>query len=481
MSLRRAGVSLLALLLALAMAIPAAAAPVVRERPTGADLPSVLRTNRLIVGYRAGFRPAAMARSLGATDRRPLSPLADRTVVLAFPDRAAASAALRLLRADPRVRFAEPDERIQVDRLRADGPRIASATVADDPFLPALWGMHGSRTNPAEPFGSGAVSVWAQGWTGSDQVYVGILDEGVMWEHHDLTGNAFLNPFETVNGLDDDGNGYIDDIRGWDFYGDDNDVFDPGPGVPIPQDAHGTHVAGTIGGVGDNQKGVVGINWNVTFIPAKFIGPYGGTTADAVAALDYITDMKVRHGLKIVATNNSWSGGGGSQALFEAINRAGDAGILFVAAAGNGAGDGVGDDNDTTPTYPGSYSCTTRADNGADRGWDCVLAVAAIDAEGAKAPWSNYGAQRVDLAAPGREILSTVPTDSGTASYDFYEGTSMATPHVTGAIALCASIGPSLSPAELRSRLLSTTAATASMAGRTVTGGRLDMLAYAYA
>src|SRR6185436_3033993 len=198
----------------------------------------------------------------------------------------------------------------------------------------SLWGMYGASTTPANQYGSGAAAAWANGHVGSNIVYVGIIDDGVA-PHPDLGANVWTNPGEIAgNGIDDDGNGYKDDVRGWDFDGNNNSTFDGA------QDDHGTHVAGTIGAVGGNASGVAGMNWTVTMIPAKFLGRRGGTTANAVKALDYLIDLKSRYGINLVATNNSWGGGGFSQALLDAINRGGDAGILFIAAAGNGGSDG---------------------------------------------------------------------------------------------------------------------------------------------
>lgn len=316
--------------------------------------------------------------------------------------------------------------------------------------------MYGDATTPANQFGSQAGEAWAAAKTGSSTVYVGVIDEGVQWSHEDLAPNIWVNPYDPVNGIDDDGNGYVDDIRGWDFDGNNNTTYDG------TKDDHGTHVAGTIGAVGGNGKGVAGVVWNVKIITAKFLGRRGGTTANAIKAVDYITDLKTRHGLNIVATNNSWGGGGFSQALQDAIERANQAGILFIAAAGNGGADGVGDNNDTTPSYPASYPN------------DNIIAVAAITSTGAKASYSNYGATSVDLGAPGSGIYSTLPNKTNNG-YGSYSGTSMATPHVTGAAALYAATNPGASAATIKAAILNSAVPTPSLAGKCVTGGRLNV------
>ncbi|MBO0721855.1 MAG: S8 family serine peptidase, partial [Blastocatellia bacterium] len=215
--------------------------------------------------------------------------------------------------------------------------------TSNDTYYPQLYGMQGPATSPANQFGSNAAAAWAAGIVGDANVYVGVIDEGIQFNHQDLNGQVWTNPYDPVDGVDNDGNGLVDDIHGWDFDGNDNSIYDGGKRGNL--DDHGTHVSGTIGGIGGNGIGVAGVNWKVTLISAKFLGRNGGTTANAVKAVDYITDLKVRHGLNIVATNNSWGGGGFSQALQDAIERANQAGILFVAAAGNGGSDGVGDNN----------------------------------------------------------------------------------------------------------------------------------------
>lgn len=319
----------------------------------------------------------------------------------------------------------------------------------------SLWGMYGSATTPANQYGSGAVAAWAAGHTGSSAVYIGIIDEGYMYTHDDLAANAGTTGDIAGNGIDDNGNGLIDDTYGWDFANNDASVFDDA------NDDHGTHVAGTIGGIGGNGKGVAGVCWNVKLLSAKFLGRRGGTTANAIKAVDYFTNLKVSRGLNIVATNNSWGGGGYSQALADAIGRANTAGILFIAAAGNET-----NNNDANANYPSNYDFPN------------VIAVASITNTGGLSSFSNYGATQVDLGAPGSGIWSTVPVSSKgkiTASYASYSGTSMATPHVSGAAALYAASNPGASATQIKNAILSSVIPTASLNGKCITGGRLNV------
>jgi subtilisin family serine protease len=351
--------------------------------------------------------------------------------------------AVRTLHADDAVDFAEPNWIYH------------STKVSDDTYYTngQLWGMYGD-TSPLSQnqYGSQAGEAWDAGHFSCKGVMVGVIDEGVQYTHPDLKANHWTNPNEIDgNGVDDDGNGYVDDTNGWDFDGNNKSVYD---GV---QDDHGTHVSGTIGGKGGNGAGVAGICWKVKMLHTKFLGAGGGTTANAIKAVDYITDLKQRQNLNLVATNNSWGGGGFSQGLKDAIDRAGAADILFIAAAGNN-----GTNIDNSPFYPASYTSAS------------LIAVASLNNNGTMSSFSNYGAVTVDLGAPGAGIMSTVPTNS----YASYSGTSMATPHVTGAVALYAKNHPGLTAAQLKAAILSTTTATTSMAGKTVTGGRLNVSTY---
>ncbi len=362
--------------------------------------------------------------------------------------------AVRALRNHPAVEFAEPNW------------VYTHQAVSNDPYFTGgqLWGMYGDLSSPANPYGSQAAEAWAAGYTGSSSVVVGVIDEGMQVGHADLKENIWVNPSETVDGFDDDGNTYVDDINGWDFYNNDNSVYDG------TADDHGTHVTGTIAALGGNGIGVAGVNWSAKLISGKFLGPTGGTTDAAIKAVDYFTALKKR-GINIVALNNSWGGGAYSQFLHDAIIRAAKANILFIAAAGNGDRRGRAINLDATPYYPACYDTSqgTATENAAS--YDSVIAVTAIDNIGNKASWANYGATKVDLGAPGVNIYSTLPDNT----YGAYDGTSMATPHVTGAVALYASTHPAASALEIKAAILAATTPTASLAGKTVTGGRLDL------
>jgi len=250
------------------------------------------------------------------------------------------------------------------------------------------------------------------------------------------------NPGEIAgNGIDDDANGYIDDTFGYDFYQRDNNPSNT---------THGTHTAGTVGAVGNNGVGVAGVAWSCKLMALRFIGPNGGLTSDAVLSVQYMNQKRVK------VSNNSWGGGGFSQALYDAINASKSNGHVFVASAGNS-----GANSDTSPAYPGAYNL------------DNIINVAATDNNDGRASFSNYGATTVDIGAPGVNILSTY----GTNGYSYLNGTSMAGPHVAGAAALIYAANPTYTYTQVKNRIMSTARPVASLSGRCVTGGVLDVAA----
>ena len=371
-----------------------------------------------------------------------------------IPPGLAIADAVGRLQNHPAVLFAEPN---WVVRHQA---------ASNDPYYTngSLWGMYGNQTSPANQYGSQAGEAWASGYTGSNNVYIGVIDEGIDHRHNDLSANIWNNPNEIAgNGVDDDGNGYIDDVQGWDFFHDDNSIYDGGDADGCA-DTHGTHVAGTIGGIGGNGTGVAGVNWSVTLISGKFLGPSGGYTSDAIQAVDYFTALRNR-GLNIVATNNSWGGGGYSQALHDAVIRGAKAGILFIAAAGNDK-----KNNDKNANYPSNYDTTVGTSTEAAASYDAVIAVMGLASGGGLYFWTNFGARTVDLGAPGAGINSTLPNNS----YGSMSGTSMATPHVSGAVALYQS-AHAATAAQTRSAILSTVTYTSSLNGKCATNGRLNI------
>jgi subtilisin family serine protease len=355
------------------------------------------------------------------------------------------------------------DPRIIASELRSNGdieyaePNWIYRTqaVANEPFYRngQIWGVLGAGTPlRSNEFGSGAAALWNKDRIGSNDVIVGIIDEGVMVRHADLAANIWTNTQDPIDGKDNDGNGFVDDNQGWDFANNDRTVYDG------TFDDHGTHVAGTIGAVGGNGVGVAGMNWRIKMIPLKFLGPNGGSSSNAIRAIDYLTNLKTRRGLNIVASNNSWGGGGYSQALADAIERANRAGILFIAAAGNSNAN-----NDSTSSFPANYPNTN------------VISVGAIGSNGARASFSNFGKVQVDLFAPGDRILSTFPGSGDTSAYAFMSGTSMATPHVTGAVALYRSMYPSATPQQIRTALFNQVRKSTALQNLCVTGGRLNV------
>lgn len=407
--------------------------------------------------------------------------------------------AIALLSHLPGVKFAEPDY-LQTTNFVANDTSVANGTT---------WGLLGDTGTPANAYGSQATEAWAAGHVGSTKVAVGVIDTGVDYTHIDLYQNIWLNQNEIPvafrgalvdtdsdgritfrdlnqaanssfvsdkntngridagdllndtrweNGLDEDANGYRDDLIGWDFQNGDND--------PMDDAGHGTHVAGTIAATGGNGIGVAGVTWNTQLVVLKFMNASGGYTSHSIQSLDYFTNAsKADAALEFAATNNSWGGGSYSAALVDSVTRGAKADILFVGSAGNGGSDQVGDNNDATAYWPASISTTATA------GYEAVIAVAAIESNGGLAYYSNYGLTSVDIAAPGSSIYST--TLGG--GYGYKSGTSMAAPHVAGAIALYRAAHPGATAAEVRAALLDSAIDMTSLASKVASGGRLDV------
>jgi subtilisin family serine protease len=345
-------------------------------------------------------------------------------------------AAIEALKQHPDVLYAEPNYLLYLDATPND-PRFVSNE---------LYGL----------LKIGAPTAWNT-TTGNSSVVVAVIDEGIDKLHPDLQANIWTNPAEVAgNGIDDDGNGFIDDVNGYNFAGNTG---------TIPAENHATHVAGTIGAIGNNNTGVVGVNWQVRLMSLKFIDGSSGSTADSIRACNYSRQMHdlwvSTNGVKganVRVLNNSYGGGGFSQSFFDAINALNQSGILFVAAAGN-APDSPEPNNDLVPHYPSGYDAPN------------VISVAATDSNDALASFSHFGATSVDLGAPGVGILSTTANNT----YSFFNGTSMATPHVAGAAALLLAQNPNLTVQKLKSLLIFNGDPVSSLAGKTLTGRRLDV------
>jgi subtilisin family serine protease len=346
--------------------------------------------------------------------------------------------AIEILQQLPFVEYAEPDYVLRADtndtfyglqwRLKNTGQAIRGTPGIHDADIdaPEAWSLT----------------------TGDPAFIVAVIDTGVEYTHEDLANNIWVNPGEIPDDkIDNDGNGFNDDVHGWDFYRNDNDPMDL-------RDGHGTHVSGTICAEANNGIGVSGVAWHCNIMALRFIGPFGGYTSDAIAALNYAVDKGVK------VSNNSWGGGGYSQALYDAIQNAGNSGHLFVTAAGNGGQDSVGDNTDIAPHYPSSYDLGN------------IIAVAATDNQDRLAGFSNYGLLSVDLGAPGVDIASTM-----LSGYYWSSGTSMAAPHVTGVAALISDLHPELTLTEIKDRILNTVRPIDAHTGKTVSGGVVNAYA----
>lgn len=331
----------------------------------------------------------------------------------------------------------------------------------NDPRFTELYGLYNlGQTGGIPDADIDATDAWNI-QTGDLNTLIAVIDSGIHYLHEDLVENVWTNPHEVLgNGIDDDQNGYIDDIHGWNFVYNNNEPLDYIP--------HGTHVSGTIAAVGNNGIGVTGVAWRTKIMALSFLHPFAGSgsTSNAAAAILYATHM----GAKIA--NNSWGGTKFSQVILDAISYANDQGMLFVASAGNS-----NKDVDVVPVYPCSYDLPN------------IICVAATDSSDGLAQFissnsgSNYGAASVDLGAPGLDVLSTIPPPEFQCCYDapdntgyrLMSGTSMAAPHVSGGAALLLSQFPGLTAVEIKNIIMSSVDTIPSLVGKTVTGGRLNI------
>jgi len=350
------------------------------------------------------------------------------------------------------VSYAEPnytvklDDPIQKDDAFLNDGVLRSASVdgaPNDPLFNEQWALNNLGNDGGKDRADlDAVEAWKT-TKGSDEVVVAVLDSGVDYTHEDLVTNMWVRPTD-LPAYHDDELGTVNDING--FNGDDKQAD------PMDDNGHGTHCAGIVGAEGDNGIGISGINQKVKIMPLKFLGRMGnGSTAAAIEAINYVIDRK-EHGVNVRIISASWGSTSRSKALEDAIRAAGDAGILFVAAAGND-----GSNNDRWGHYPSNYDLPN------------VISVAALDRADTLASFSNFGTKTVHVAAPGKAILSTWLGDG----YREASGTSMATPYVSGVAALVIATDPSISMADLRKRLLSTVDKLPSLNGKVQTGGRI--------
>ncbi len=396
----------------------------------------------------------SLAQIFGATSIRSIAPLQmDKSGVLVTmndPSKVPAAVSQLTQTLIGEVKYAEPNFIYRTNVLPQEKSTANLNGEPNDTDFSVQWDMKntGQEDRPNGRFGNPGSDInitplWKEGITGDKNFIVAIIDTGIDVTHPDLAANIFKNTKEILdNGIDDDGNGVIDDVYGANF---ENGT---GLGSGIDDDDHGTHCAGTIGGVGNDHSGISGVNWSVSMLPVKFLAADGkGSSFGAINGIKYAVKM----GAKVLS--NSWGGGGYSKYLQDTIEEAGNAGVLFVAASGN---DSVDDDSD--PTYPASYDLPNVISVAATNNWDLI------------ASFSNYGRKTVHLSAPGKNIYSTIRG----GGYEILSGTSMAAPHVSGIAALIWSANPTWTPAEVKDRLIRTSTPVYSARAKTVSRGRVN-------
>ena len=348
----------------------------------------------------------------------------------------------------PEVEYVEKNEVIRVSPLNSEGlaERSVSALPGgpNDPRFPEQWALINTGQREGKDRADiSALDAWAK-THGSQKVVVAVLDSGVDYTHQDLSGNIWTRP-DSLDPYTDEQLGEIDDAHGFSALDNLRD--------PMDENGHGTHCAGIVGAVGDNGEGIAGVNWEVEIMPLKFMGAGGfGTTKDAIEAINYVIERK-RAGVNVRVISASWGSRQKSRALGDVIRKAGEEGIIFIAASGNNR-----ENADRHPHYPSGYDLPN------------VVSVAALNRRDELASFSNYGQKSVHVAAPGAEILSTWLG----GQYEEHSGTSMATPVVAGVAALVLSVEPNLSVAELRQRLIDSVDKLDALQGKVASGGRVN-------
>ena len=352
---------------------------------------------------------------------------------------------MQILANNPEIEYIEPNYIISLNNFEVLGD-----TTPIDSMFNKQWGLVNTGKNLGGIFSQGVAGEdinMSKAWeitkvsTGDQVIKIAVIDTGVDYTHPDLKSQIDVNEMELNGkpGVDDDGNGYIDDIYGYDFANKDGD--------PMDGNGHGTHCAGVIG-AGHNSIGIAGVMSNVKIVPIKFLSDAGsGETIDAISAIDYA----IKRGVHVMS--NSWGGGEKEQSLLDAITAAEAAGITFIAASGNES-----NNNDKKSSYPANYDISN------------VISVGSFTGTGSKSSFSNYGLKTVHVTAPGSSILSTYKR----GGYSSLSGTSMATPHVAGVVGLILSMEPHLTPLEIRERLINTSVKTEKLKAASLSGGRVD-------
>jgi len=411
------------------------------------------RDGEALVRFKPGIKTASFAtvhKAIGASVVRKYTIIPNLEQVK-LPQGLSVKDAVMQYMANPNVEYAGPNY-----------IRKTESIIPNDTYFGNQWALQ--NTGQYAYGTAGADIRMTGGWEvtiGSGDITIAVLDTGIDYSHNDLVWNVWRNLGETscTDAVDNDGNGKLNDCVGWNFVDDNND--------PMDDNGHGTHVAGVIGSKGNNSSGIAGIMWLSNMMALKVCDANGLCDVGAeIAAIDYAINMKNNHGVNVRVMNASFGGGAYDSNEYAAIDRANAAGILFVAAAGNGGDDGIADNNDATPFYPASYNLPN------------IISVAATDQDDRKVPFSNFGPTSVDVAAPGNYIFSTVPNwwtmYSGYGYLEMFSGTSMAAPHVTGLAGLLSAYYSNLTYAQVRTMILRYVDVLPTLNGWILTGGRIN-------